>query len=1628
MPDPGDSPGSSGSSSFNPYNTPGHDDQANGSASASSRPVEYNSANHGYQQRQLGHGPGMDSMETYRSGRFEEPISHPDEMHRKRKRSPNAHTENASPYPGIGSMGSDARGRNDPDFLGGRKRARPGSNGSESMSPDGIQSGTSYDKSTLPGELWQHIFTFLPPESLGSLSLVNQAFKFLLTADDAQILARSPSEGALKYQSANSIWSISRKSFHPGMPRPLFNLTELEMWRLVRGSICQFCGKSGSLVSSTDLSPLEKDQPGDLRLVWPFGIRSCSECLEQKTEKEMDLLFSSTLPSILLPALPFALFTPSMHFISSIALRGSQSSANFNLTKYYFKPHIQAMKREFDEVKALGSATAEEWVKGLETNGKEKLADAARWEQWEMSGALKFVRAGKYLEPESSYSHTPTNHQIKESSIETGSGGFEHLDHGKAENNDSNANGSSLHGSRLPPRPSSPSSHNHVPSPSHYVTQPHRAERSLREVNEAKAGRRAEIERRCAELDPPLSVAVLSHMESFSAAIQIPHPFTDRDWGILKPRLLAQREVAERREKERVKQSQALHAKTEERRAQDAQWKEAKEALDREWDEAQKPLRDRMAAHADDIIREGWRGGDAVTKEKCPKFAADVLIYVRDRFYSDLEQDDADARAAGKPIEEDPPNGPPKRKLILENMKFIFDTKIKPLTERHQKELFLCNGCDNNAKFYGFEGVVQHYAAKHTSVLSLGSVVVHWRAEWPEKPPFHPDPDAAKALFSSLSHHMSGFPGGPGMYGPGPEHGHHPPGPYGRGPYGAPYQYPPDHYRAQSPSMNAFYAGQQGGYPYPPPPQGYPPNPPFDHHGPPPPPSPMYGSQYPGHSYPSPYAPPESRVPPPLPGSGYPPQPHGPPPYGSAYPPARGAKRPGVPQSPSPMSEPYQTQLDFTAKHARDIWNGTSGIRGLPNSVRIYVLIYNIVSKFRDRFADELTLSLFADCLNSHAQMKPVRNLNGLMCKACNIRGDYGGYHSHHNSSRSRKLYALPALVSHFQSIHIERAKPMVAPQTGMPTPGLDWKFDMIDLPDPPSVASLIHAPGMDDVKVNLFAAAFPGVFPSPPPVNPNRMAPGPNAGEKPSWSRELKRQDRFRRAPGPQGAHDAMDSKRPGDGKSAPSPNRRGLEVAVDDFPRFVDSPMTDVTKPLDPPQENEYDPHKPAFIEPIRDKYGRAEDPRSRGRHPSAIPEREGDRRNMSPEQSYGRPYEYGHQRTNSSYDRNHDLAAARGDEIEASQRAAGPSYAPSYLPRKEPPSQAEYVASGSTGRPADVNSIKRDTPTSPSKNVSEDGEVGEEPNRAHDGPLEAEPTEEMTAAERFLNGLVPEDIEMYQPKEQEPQLRDSSQTRKPVGPPEHDARRWRHGNSPGHINSARATPAQGEPNLGWRESPSAGRVYHDYAPSHDVRGNTSMGASRHLDERTPDPSDPYGRKNPPSQGSRHAVEHPSKRPSSRFDRYEAQRQTSRRPRSRSPSVRGTAPVEATYYRERSPKVRERQRPVYPGHPDDYHERVVMEDGLTYAPVPPQGQYQYVDDPRYAEPPYGAPVEYIPVRLSSRQSQGSGAYYVERPVQRDVSKEYIDYGPDYQRQPIDDPYYRPHSQQIEDPPNSMPRHVRYR
>jgi hypothetical protein len=205
----------------------------------------------------------------------------------------------------------------------------------------------------------------------------------------------------------------------------------------------------------------------------------------------------------------------------------------------------------------------------------------------------------------------------------------------------------------------------------------------------------------------------------------------------------------ELRAREAFERKRETSEKFTERRPPDVQ---PKDANDQELDKSHAQI----GTYADIFIRDSWQGGAKVTKESSPRFAAEVLLHVRKRFYTAVTKNETEARAAGyEPMRE------PYKKLILEDMRWVCDTKIKPLTDQYIKELFLCSGCENKNRFYAFEGLLHHYAHKHTKALSKGTAVVHWKAEWPEYPPFSPEPDTAMNTSHSVAPSTTSSSNGP---------------------------------------------------------------------------------------------------------------------------------------------------------------------------------------------------------------------------------------------------------------------------------------------------------------------------------------------------------------------------------------------------------------------------------------------------------------------------------------------------------------------------------------------------------------------------------------------------------------------------------------------------------------------------------------------------------------------------------------------------------------------------------------------------------------------------------------------------------------------------------------------------
>ncbi|KAI0845621.1 hypothetical protein F5Y00DRAFT_165740 [Daldinia vernicosa] len=904
------------------------------------------------------------------------------------------------------------------------------------------------DKSLLPAEIWHRIFTFTPPRALGNLLCVNKLFSVYLDPSSPYQCKFPPSlsQSSSRLLKPDAIWQLSRRRFWPRMPTPLQQKTELYMWRLACGRRCQFCGET-DLVSANS-SHNQRHQP-----IWPFALRSCESCLVEKTMKEIDLLLSST-PSLLMSALPFTFITNENRVISPDALQKGVFQPDMQVTKIYLSEHVEKLKQEFLSAKSMGGATAEEWLKGLEARGKELLNDSMRWEKWASTGGVAQMQTPTSLDNASSMVISNNKGQVPaDSSLAP-----------KTPSSSSNiagqhaADSSHVASVIIAPQPArtpeAASSHElgaGIPSLPINVQSSGSRTRTREEALELKAARRTEIERRAMELDPPLPSNILEHIPAFQAAIQIITPLDDYAWDLLKPRLLAQRTAAEQRERREQgappTQSRLVSAIPEEHGQTEENAIVNKQLVDKAWDDVQEPLRAQISAFADEIIRDNWNDGQKVDTDNSPQFAAEVLLHVRKKFYAEIERESAAARAAGREPLEDPPEGPFTQKLTLENMKWLFDVKIKPHTESYRKDLFFCNGCEISFKAFGFEGVIQHYAAKHTQALSQGSVVVHWRAEWPEIPPFRPDPHIVKpapaiSTYGTLQPQGNAYPH---LRNAGPHSTSSNPSPFQPSPYAA---VPPSYgHPAYGPTMQQP-APHGYGSPYIQGPHEY--GSPYPHYGPP------YGSyEAPYHSLHPSFSPGMQTESPTYP-------PATTPYHGHSYTPQNNSQISSQSPHGNFFAGKYRAQLDYLARNSRELWTSTAGLKELPGDIRVHVVIWHVVQKFRSKFYESPPLSMFIDGLSNNKEMRPVRNVNGLMCKACHL-----SLSNEAPTEQDLKAFSLPQLVNHFQQRHVDQ--PQMA---GVPF--LDWTVNMVHMPDLSALSNIQYLANIDGQKSSLIYSAFP--------------------------------------------------------------------------------------------------------------------------------------------------------------------------------------------------------------------------------------------------------------------------------------------------------------------------------------------------------------------------------------------------------------------------------------------------------------------------------------------------------------------------------------------------------------------------
>ena len=1304
------------------------------------------------------------------------------------------------------------------------------------------------------------------------------------------------------------------------------------------------------------------------------------------------------------------------------------------LTKHYYKPHIEEIKHRLKAAKDLGNASADEWIKGLEAEGKDRLSEVIRWEQWEAKGGLRKVNPRPHQR--AAMTQGQTNLSFK--TLDTKGG--------------PNSERSTPLGMRIPSRLSGDSGSPASASPIHYpyfhqppssklylslrqhyfanffeasvstpwtTAVPHaenslprnpmsisqlRPERNLRDVNEAKAARRAEIERRCAALDPPLLPSVLAHMETFQAAMQISQPLSDHAWQVLKPRLLTQRAYAERKEKDRLEQSQILQAEYKQRRQQEAQLKETKESLDREWASIQTPIRSRIGELADEIINNTWAYGKSVTKDNCAKFAADVLLYVHQRFYDEVAQENKDSILNGEEYKDANPNLPTSRILILENMKWLFDTKIKPLTEHFQKELFLCNGCDN-FKFYGLDSVVQHYAAKHTHDLSLGNQVVHWRAEWPKHPPFHPEPSVAKAAYYKIP-----TPLGTSLQ-PVKQEGYAPVSyPVSQSAYnGSQYSprsyqesYGQDHQQEKHPSLSFTQTFPHAIPGVPGQVQEFQQNPNFGgaynalqttyanavsaSNGPQPT---RFGQLLPtDNQVISRYAKTNSCLQDQrstgLPGYDYFSRNHG----GASIPQHQSNSQPktlsfqrSYPEHNRDLIgqalELYQPQIEEIAKYAREVWFATSGIKDIPQSVRIFVVIQHMVARFKAVFPNEPSLAMFIDGLDHSQLMRPIRSLNGLACKVCVTGG----------SSTSgeplpigdRRLYTLPHLLNHFRTAHMETTPTFNGSIGVIESSRLDWKLDMIELPEEPLIADLINAPGLDDTKLDLIARVFPGVFPSPLP----RMGIASNIGPVPVYSESFDRGTRSLSKVGPEAFR--------------VSPSRHEGRLEDQQFNRSYSS-YREISQPArssEPPGEDEYDPHRPALPSVVSSIHTRkpAMAPSTDNTTPSTLKSRQDTYSMVSeaierPEPVYNIP-------PSRRVIGIHDASPYYEQSNRTRSRA---SYQDVVRPLAEDRFGDEHAAHRE--QPLDENPNRNNTAVDAStkhKDISEDGEVVDRSTSFKPMQRSLSSNEEANAADQFLDNLV-SSPDLNSGHRIIPFDREGSRSIARREEMPQDRNRMKHVDANEESQGWRAELAVGQkqeldPAGSMRDNPSIQRVYEENCPPRRCYDQHHRSPSQL--QHTPNVSR-IGRRSTETFAAYEAPQH-----TVGDNRYEMRGRvevprisdgpfhvaTHPRYRSRSMSPR-PLPLSTTYYRTRSPGEDYRHEPIY--HIRSPTLRKDAQRIISYD-YPVQDRYEYYDERNMPHNQLRPRVEYVPVRFRESAPIEPSRFVLTQPTEMRPQSDYV-------------------------------------
>lgn len=158
-----------------------------------------------------------------------------------------------------------------------------------------------------------------------------------------------------------------------------------------------------------------------------------------------------------------------------------------------------------------------------------------------------------------------------------------------------------------------------------------------------------------------------------------------------------------------------------------------------------------------------------------------------------------------------------------------------------------------------------------------------------------------------------------------------------------------------------------------------------------------------------------------------------------------------APGAPGPAM--YELQRDTLTSEICRSWKILLNTPLMPISLQVHLALNFAVGNFSKRYKNDPPLSLLKDCICNKAELRELRDSERLRCAECVVDGGDG----------AQMQWSLQDLLIHFEKMHLE---------TNHTGSKIEWKNDMILLPEPAAIRSLLADNSMPTMLLDLLKEA----------------------------------------------------------------------------------------------------------------------------------------------------------------------------------------------------------------------------------------------------------------------------------------------------------------------------------------------------------------------------------------------------------------------------------------------------------------------------------------------------------------------------------------------------------------------------